>query len=121
MRRRADQLIALEVDILETALKLQRRGKAEFHGYAIAQSLQDETGARELLGHGTLYKALDRLERRGFLTSYWENEATAAAEDRPPRRLYTITAAGQRALAEAVAEERQTTRGRVGRPAPAWR
>ncbi len=48
--------------------------------------------ARKLVGYGTLYKALDRLERQGFLESKWEDPDLAARESRPRRRLYRIPA-----------------------------
>ncbi len=48
--------------------------------------------ARKLVGYGTLYKALDRLERQGFLESKWEDPNLAARESRPRRRLYRIPA-----------------------------
>lgn len=101
MRRKAGSLIPLEEDILETGLALRRRGRAEFHGFLIAKEIQHERGADELTAHGTLYKALDRLERAGLLSSHWEDPDVAAEEGRPRRRLYTVTANGERALAAA--------------------
>ncbi len=92
------------------ALKLRRRGDDEFHGFRMAQALQAETGAPDLIGNGTLYKALSRLEGMGMLTSRWEDQAIAAAAHRPPRRLYTITAEGQRARVAAVAAQRLGSR-----------
>jgi PadR family transcriptional regulator, regulatory protein PadR len=51
--------------------------------------------------HGTLYKALARLEDAGLLVSRWEDADLAAADGRPRRRLYRITTAGQAAYTEA--------------------
>lgn len=87
----------IEWSILDVAASLQRSGQSEFHGYALARALADDTGARSLTAHGTLYRALDRMERAGLLTSRWE-DATPEAR-RPPRRLYALTAAGSAALA----------------------
>lgn len=53
------------------------------------------------LPSGTVYPALSRLERDGYLASAWEAEAEAHAEGRPARRYYRVTAAGVRALADA--------------------
>ena len=53
------------------------------------------------LPSGTVYPALGRLERDGFVRSAWESEAAAHAEGRPARRYYSLTAAGKRELAEA--------------------
>ncbi len=51
---------------------------------------------------GTVYPALNRLERNGFLKSRWETAAVAHGEKRPPRRYYRITASGAEALDEAL-------------------
>ena len=51
---------------------------------------------------GTVYPALTRLERDGLLTSDWEDVEDARSEGRPPRRNYKITAAGVKALNEAL-------------------
>ena len=55
------------------------------------------------LPSGTVYPALSRLERDGYLASSWEDEGRAHAEGRPARRYYRVTAAGARALREAMA------------------
>jgi PadR family transcriptional regulator PadR len=57
----------------------------------------DRTG----LPSGTVYPALSRLERDGFVTSAWETAADAHAEGRPARRYYRVTTPGLRALSEA--------------------
>jgi DNA-binding PadR family transcriptional regulator len=69
--------------------------------------------ARGLTAHGTLYKALDRMERMGLLESRWEDPEVAAAQGRPRRRLYRVTGQGERALDEAheSAMARSTERG----------
>ena len=54
-----------------------------------------------LTAYGTLYKALDRLERAGYLESRWEDPDYAAEAARPRRRFYRITALGETAAAEA--------------------
>ena len=58
----------------------------------------EETG----LTSGTVYTALGRLERDGYLTSRWENARSAHQEKRPPRRYYAVTAPGERVLAESI-------------------
>jgi len=67
VRRKPDTLLPLETTILEVALALQRRGEAEFHGFAVAKEIAEKAEARMLTAHGTLYKALARLERDGLL------------------------------------------------------
>jgi PadR family transcriptional regulator PadR len=53
------------------------------------------------LPSGTVYPALGRLERDGFVKSAWENEADAHADGRPARRYYKLTAPGVKVLHEA--------------------
>jgi PadR family transcriptional regulator, regulatory protein PadR len=53
------------------------------------------------LPSGTVYPALSRLERDGYVASDWEAAAEAHAEGRPARRYYRVTAPGIRALADA--------------------
>ena len=91
-RRKPGALLALETEILAVALSLQRSGQGTFHGFALAQALRADSGARSLTAHGTLYKALGRLEELGLLTSRWED--ASLAEGRPRRRLYSITGQG---------------------------
>lgn len=97
-------LLPLEAAILTAALRLEREGTREFHGFAIAKRLVTSGDTRALTSHGTLYKALDRLETAGFLESTWEDPALAMADGRPRRRLYWVTAAGAVALTNSVAD-----------------
>ena len=86
MRRKEGVLIPLEISILEAAIELRRRGAAEAHGFLLAKEMREEHHARRLTAYGTLYKALDRLERAGYLASRWEDPHAAADEGRPRRR-----------------------------------
>src|SRR4029077_1697234 len=54
------------------------------------------------LTSGTVYPALDRLARAGYLRSKWESEDAAHAEGRPARRYFTLTAHGAAALRAAL-------------------
>ncbi len=65
-------------------------------GHRYGFDIMDSTG----LPDGTVYPLLRRLERRGVLTAAWEDEDTARAEQRPPRRYYRLTAAGESSLSE---------------------
>ena len=98
MRRKPGTLLPLEITILEAAIDLQRRGNAEFHGFAVAKEIAEQTEARTLTAHGTLYKALGRMAEAGLLESRWEDPAIAAAEGRPRRRLYHVTGLGAEAI-----------------------
>ena len=104
MRRKPGTLLPIEASILATALGLRARGQDEFHGFLIAkemQDVQDVKEARRLTAHGTLYRALGRLEDAGHLESWGEDPAEAQRERRPIRRLCRVTALGERALADA--------------------
>ena len=118
MRRKTGELVPLEVSILEASIELAQRGVPEAHGYLLAKELRDRDGARRLTAYGTLYKALDRLERQGYLASRWEDPTIAAAGARPRRRFYQTTAAGEQALATArrATPDATTTRTAAAQP-----
>jgi DNA-binding PadR family transcriptional regulator len=90
----------LEEAICRCAAALRREG-GEFHGYEIARRLAHEDDYRWLTAYGTLYRALGRLETMGMLESRWEHPEIPARENRPGRRLYRLTAAGEAAVREA--------------------
>jgi DNA-binding PadR family transcriptional regulator len=77
-----------------TALVLQALARGFHYGFDI----MDATG----LPSGTVYPILRRLDREGLLKSAWEKPAEAQREQRPPRRYYEITGAGEGFLAEAI-------------------
>jgi PadR family transcriptional regulator, regulatory protein PadR len=41
------------------------------HGYAVVEWIEQATDTEFLIGEGTLYPALHRLERRGWITAEW--------------------------------------------------
>ena len=95
--RRPGTLLPLERRVLELAVE---RAPERVYGFALAQELAERDGHTRLVAHGTLYKALDRMRRAGLLTAEWEDAGVAAGEGRPRRRVYEVTAEGQRVLAE---------------------
>jgi DNA-binding PadR family transcriptional regulator len=97
-RRKPGTLLPLETEILEVALS----EPGAFHGFGLAQTMREQHGSRSLTGHGTLYKALARLEEFGLLASRWED--AAAAEGRPRRRLYELTKQGAQVARQARAD-----------------
>lgn len=111
-------MVPLELDILETVIALAGRGIREVHGFQLARELQDQRGARRLTGYGTLYRALERLERMGYLERRWENPQVAAEDGRPRRRFYRVTIVGERTALEAALN---TKRVGLRRPAAAIR
>ncbi len=115
-RRKPGTLLPLETEILETALSMRRAGHAGFHGFGLARTMREQTGSRSLTGHGTLYKALGRLEEFGLVTSRWED--AVAAEGRPRRRLYELTGAGVRVAEQSLADHADRATGPLPRVAP---
>lgn len=63
------------------------------HGYAIMEALQVRSDGALDLPTGTLYPALRRLERAGYLSSDW---STVGGRK---RRTYKLSSAGRKALA----------------------
>jgi PadR family transcriptional regulator, regulatory protein PadR len=87
--------MADEVKLTHTsALILQTLGA----GYRYGFDVMEATG----LPSGTVYPALRRLEQLGLIHSTWEKESKAMAEQRPARKYYKLTAAGDKTLAKAV-------------------
>jgi PadR family transcriptional regulator, regulatory protein PadR len=74
------------------------------HGYAIAETLRARSSGAFDLPEGTLYPALHRLERAALLSSRW-SEVNGRR-----RRVYQLTAKGQRALTKRQDEWRDFAR-----------
>jgi PadR family transcriptional regulator, regulatory protein PadR len=79
---------------LATTLVMQAIGAGHRHGFDIVEVTGYPTG--------TVYPALRRLERDGYVRSRWEAERTATRDGRPARRYYELTASGVKALEAAV-------------------
>ena len=79
---------------LPTTLVLQAIADGARYGFDLA----DKTG----LQTGTVYPSLRRLESSGLVRSSWESDKVARREQRPARRYYEITRAGETSLEVAV-------------------
>lgn len=64
------------------------------HGHGIATSIERTSGELLLIDHGSLYPALQRLERAGLIASSW-----GASENNRRARYYRLTRAGRQKLA----------------------
>lgn len=64
------------------------------HGQGIARTIQRESGDVLLVDHGSLYPALQRLEKKKFIRARW-----GTSENNRRARYYELTAAGRRQLA----------------------
>ncbi len=118
MRRKPGTILPIEESILALAVQLNRGGDGEFHGFAMAKQLTESSDAKKLIAHGTLYKALSRMEKAGLLESRWEDPQLAADQGRPLRRLYRITGAGEVAYARLEAQRRTAWRSDPGLATP---
>jgi len=65
------------------------------HGYAIAQHIEKLSQSVLQVEQGSLYPALERLQRKGWVTSKWGQSPTGRRA-----RYYRITATGQKQLGE---------------------
>jgi len=74
-------------------LVLQTLSVQPLHGYGIAQQIEALSEDALRVEQGSLYPALERLQKRGWITSKWGESPTGRRA-----RYYTITAAGRRQL-----------------------
>lgn len=61
------------------------------YGYEINKNIRERTNGEYGFNEATLYTAFKRLEKSGFIVSYWGDEGSGAR-----RRYYSITEAGRR-------------------------
>ena len=74
-------------------LILQTLSWGPAHGYGIVQAIRSGSGEVLQVETGSLYPALHRLERQGWVRSGWK-----ASEHNQRARYYQLTAAGRRQL-----------------------
>lgn len=67
------------------------------HGYAIVRHIERLSGGVFAVEHGSLYPALERLQKNGLVVGKWGESPTGRRA-----RYYTITAAGRRQLGDKV-------------------
>ncbi len=84
---------SIDLLVLKTLLSL-----APMHGWGISQRVQQISDGVLEVNQGSLYPALQRLEKEGLVTSEW-----GTTDNNRRARYYTLTAAGRRALGEEVA------------------
>ncbi len=83
-------------DFEETILLLVGILDKEAYAFKIAEEFEDQT--QRAVSIGAVHSTLNRLGDKGFLTS--EMGASTAERGGRRKRIYTITASGQRALQE---------------------
>jgi PadR family transcriptional regulator PadR len=92
-------------DVLQGTLDLlvlKALALAPMHGWGISQRIQQLSKDALRIGQGSLYPAVYRLERKGFVTSAW-----STTENNREAKYYQLTAAGRRALANEQREWRR--------------
>src|SRR5258708_4941240 len=85
-----------KVDLLQGTLDmlvLKTLSREAMNGYAIARWIQLTTDDALQLEEGTLYPALYRMERKGWITSKW-----GRSENNRKARYYSLTSAGRKQL-----------------------
>ena len=71
------------------------------HGWGISQRIQQISNGALEVNQGSLYPALQRLEKAGLITSDWDT-----SDNNRRARYYKLTASGKRALGEELASWR---------------
>jgi PadR family transcriptional regulator, regulatory protein PadR len=92
MRKQKDE----QIDMLQGTLDMLILRTLLFgpiHGHAIAKSIERTSEDVLRVDHGSLYPALQRLERRGLLSARW-----GTSENNRRARYYRLTAAGRKQL-----------------------
>jgi len=82
-----------ESDLLRSSLDLlvlKALTWGPMHGYGISEWVEGATDAVLLLEEGTLYPALHRLERRGWLTAEW-----GVSDNNRRAKFYKLSPAGR--------------------------
>jgi PadR family transcriptional regulator PadR len=88
------------------ALILKTLARGPSHGYAVARFIEDTTGDAFLIEDGSLYPALYRLERKGWVEAEW-----GTSELGRRAKLYRLTDAGREQLATEMATWRKFSLG----------
>lgn len=85
-------------------LVLNTLARGSMHGYGIAQRIRSASDDMLSVEEGSLYPALQRLLRKGWVTAEW---GTTDLNRRA--RYYTLTPAGRKQLGAEVADFRRMT------------
>src|SRR5262245_21206068 len=75
------------------------------HGHGIAKHIRQTSEDVLQVEHGSLYPALQRLERDGWITAQWEKDARGRE-----MKFYRLTAAGRKQLTLEESRWRQVVR-----------
>jgi PadR family transcriptional regulator, regulatory protein PadR len=87
-------------------LVLKSLSLAPMHGWGISQRIQQLSDGVLDVNQGSLYPALQRLEKEGLVASDWDT-----TDNNRRARFYRLTAAGRRALGDELASWRRFAAG----------
>lgn len=100
MKDRSDLLQGTLDLLVLRALQLE-----PMHGWGVTERIEQWSERVLQLGQGTLYPALYRLERQGFIRSEWR-----VTENNRRARYYSLTPKGRRQLADELEQWRRVSR-----------
>ena len=100
MKDRSDLLQGTLDLLVLRALQLE-----PMHGWGITERIEQWSERVLQLGQGSLYPALYRLERQGFIRSEWR-----VTENNRRARYYSLTANGRRQAADVLAQWHRMSR-----------
>ena len=107
-RKQDDERIALLQGTLDVLI-LRILVFGPRHGQGIARAIQERSEDVLLVDHGSLYPALQRLERKGWIDAEW-----GVSENNRKARFYTLTDAGRTQLSAQTVQWQRLT-GAIGR------
>ena len=86
-----------QLDLLQGTLDLlilRTLREGPLHGYAVARRIQAATGDALRIEEGSLYPALHRMQKRGWIAASW-----GASENNRRAKFYRLALAGRKQLA----------------------
>lgn len=95
------ELMKGSIDIL----LLSQISKMDMYGFEIVKNLQLKSNNLYKMSEGTLYPALQRLEQKKYLSSYWGN-----ADAGGRRKYYSITEEGKKELLNKIEDWNQVSK-----------
>jgi len=89
------------IPMSETMLYILLSLREERHGYGIMQHVKELTAGRIVLGAGTIYQSIGKLDSDGLILAVREDER---------KKIYAITPLGVQVLGEEAARIREVSR-----------
>ena len=88
--------MAKQIDLMQGTLEmliLKAVSLGRLHGYGVLERIHQMSGEQLVIQQGSLYPALNRLEREGSIKSEW-----GESENNRRAKYYTVTASGRKQL-----------------------